>query len=45
LMFNDELIKIKVTTESGTHNALDAFKIYFKELVSKCAYCTNARSQ
>ena len=32
LMFNDELIKIKVTTESVTHNALDAFKIYFKKL-------------
>jgi hypothetical protein len=32
LLFNDELIKIKVTTESGTHNALDAFKIYFNHL-------------
>ena len=34
LLFNDELIKIKVTTESGTHNALDAFKIYLKKSVS-----------
>jgi hypothetical protein len=32
LLFNDELIKIKVTTESGTHNALDVFKIYFNHL-------------
>jgi hypothetical protein len=32
LLFNDELVKIKVTTESRTHNALDAFKIYFNEL-------------
>jgi hypothetical protein len=32
LLFNDELVKIKVTTESRMHNALDAFKIYFKEL-------------
>jgi hypothetical protein len=32
LLFNDELMKINVTTESGTHNALHAFKIYFKKL-------------
>jgi hypothetical protein len=32
LLFNEELIKINVTTESRTHNALDAFKIYFHEL-------------
>jgi hypothetical protein len=32
LLFNDELIKISVTTVLGIHNALNAFKIYFKEL-------------
>jgi hypothetical protein len=32
LLFNEELIKINVTTESRTHNALDAFKNYFNEL-------------